>query len=537
LGEKWFVDSASNSYFILPDGNLYRWDNSNLAACTLVASLAPSYATDPTTLFEAQAGGGPASVSVTGTTLVVMPDAGFVGVFYITVLVDAGSGGTTTGQFEVTVGSSSSPPLVTSSLVSTVQHGSLIFNSDGSFIYTPAAGFYGVDSFAYQASDGSKTSGIAAAALDVTDVHAPVAVDGTYTVPHDTTLVVSSVPAGVLGNDTDADGDSLTASLVTGPSEGTLTLNADGTFDYVPDAGFYGQDFFTYQASDGARSSNVATVFINITPTGSSVPLTPDALFTDDFSASTLDPAWQPTGGTWSIDAGILSQTSTDAGGSYKLLNIMTFPADLELTAKVRVDSWSGTDAAWAGVGLDCDPTTRAGYNLVLQGNNTVAFLDDNTGTWGNSYAFSWSVGTWYDFALEVVGSTLYGSIWADGTAQPATWMFQQTGWTDATGGAPALDGGTGGNATASFQDVAVTYAPDAPDDYAAPPVIDSPATASEDDVTGNSTELRVGAEVPGDNDHLEPTPGRHDQWVRPDRPVRPQRRAAVSIRWIPLLR
>ena len=190
---------------------------------------------------------------------------------------------------------------------------------------------------------------------------------------------------------------------------------------------------------------------------------------------------------------------STTGGGTYKLLlNDMAFPADLELTAKVRVDSWSGTVAAWAGVALDCNPTTGAGYNLVFHGNNTVAFLDDNTGTWGNSYSFSWSVGAWYDFALEVVGSTLYGSVWADGTARPATWMFQQTGWTDATGGAPALDGGTGGNATASFRDVAVTYAPDAPADYAATPVITSPASASEDDVTGDSTELSVGAEVPG---------------------------------------
>ena len=140
---------------------------------------------------------------------------------------------------------------VTVSLVSGVRDGALSLNSDGSFTYTPAAGFYGTDSFAYQLSDGLRTSGITSVTLNVIDTSAPVAVNDVYTVPHDTTLAVSSGSAGVLGNDTDADGDSLTASLVTSTADGSLTLNPDGTFTYVPDAGYYGQDSFTYQASDG----------------------------------------------------------------------------------------------------------------------------------------------------------------------------------------------------------------------------------------------------------------------------------------------
>ena len=307
-----------------------------------------------------------------------------------------------------------------------------------------------------------------------------------------------STAAGVLGNDSDADGDILTAILVSGTSDGTLALNPNGTFTYTPNAGYYGQDSFTYEDSDGARLSNIATATISVTPTGSSVPLTPTSLYTADFSSGTLDSSWQATGGTWSINADVLSQTMTTGSGSYKQLNIMTFPANVEITAKVEINSWSGTSAAWAGVGLDNDPNTGAGYNLVFHGNNTVAFLDDTTGTWGNSYTFSWSTGTWYNFAMEVVGTTLYGSVWAAGTAQPSAWMFQQTGWTDATGGSPALDGGTGGNATASFQDVAISNAPDDPADFDPTPVIDSPASASDEEVTGDTTELSVGVEVPG---------------------------------------
>ena len=73
---------------------------------------------------------------------------------------------------------------------------------------------------------------------------------------------------GVLNNDTDADadGDLLTAMLVSGTSKGTLTLNADGSFAYTPNANFNGYDSFTYVANDGLEDSNTATVTITINP-------------------------------------------------------------------------------------------------------------------------------------------------------------------------------------------------------------------------------------------------------------------------------
>ena len=59
----------------------------------------------------------------------------------------------------------------------------------------------------------------------------------------------------MLGNDSDVDGDALTAVLVSGPANGTLTLNADGSFTYTPDANFNGTDSFTYKANDGTADS------------------------------------------------------------------------------------------------------------------------------------------------------------------------------------------------------------------------------------------------------------------------------------------
>jgi hypothetical protein len=90
----------------------------------------------------------------------------------------------------------------------------------------------------------------------------PVAQNDAYTTNEDTPLTV--VAPGVLGNDTDPEGRSLTAELVKGPSHGTLTLNADGSFTYTPTTYFVGTDSFTYAAYDGIATSNTATATITV---------------------------------------------------------------------------------------------------------------------------------------------------------------------------------------------------------------------------------------------------------------------------------
>lgn len=93
---------------------------------------------------------------------------------------------------------------------------------------------------------------------------APVAVDDFYSVGEDTTLNAPS--PGILGNDTDGQNDALTAILVSGPANGTLTLNSNGSFSYSPTANFNGSDSFTYKSNDGSLDSNVATVSIIVSP-------------------------------------------------------------------------------------------------------------------------------------------------------------------------------------------------------------------------------------------------------------------------------
>jgi CSLREA domain-containing protein len=92
----------------------------------------------------------------------------------------------------------------------------------------------------------------------------PEAVDDAYEVDEDTTLEAAA--PGVLGNDFDADGNAITAILVDGPAHGALTLNADGSFTYLPAPGYDGPDSFTYKANDGIEDGNTATVTITVKP-------------------------------------------------------------------------------------------------------------------------------------------------------------------------------------------------------------------------------------------------------------------------------
>jgi hypothetical protein len=104
-----------------------------------------------------------------------------------------------------------------------------------------------------------------AGALTITAAPAnqpPVAVDDAGSTPFNAVL---NVPApGVLANDSDPEGQPLTAQLVSSVSHGALTLSASGAVLYVPVAGFSGPDTFTYRAFDGTNQSNVATVTITV---------------------------------------------------------------------------------------------------------------------------------------------------------------------------------------------------------------------------------------------------------------------------------
>jgi hypothetical protein len=76
------------------------------------------------------------------------------------------------------------------------------------------------------------------------------------------TLTISA--PGVLLNDNDPNGDSISAVLDSGPGSGSLDFDLDGSFGYEPEKGYAGAVTFTYHATDGLLDSNTATVTITV---------------------------------------------------------------------------------------------------------------------------------------------------------------------------------------------------------------------------------------------------------------------------------
>ena len=200
-------------------------------------------------------------------------------------------------------------------------HGSVTLNADGSFHYTPTALFFGTDTFTYQANDGTGLSNIATVTITVSVVNiAPVAVNDSYSTNQDTQLTVTAAN-GVLKNDTDANGDTLTAVLNANVSHGTLALSADGSLIYMPNAGYTGSDTFTYHASDGTATSNVATVTITVNAVNHAPVAVNDAFTVNqDTSANSLNVLANDT----DVDAGdtktITATGATNHGGTVSIV-------------------------------------------------------------------------------------------------------------------------------------------------------------------------------------------------------------------------
>lgn len=260
--------------------------------------------------------------------------------------------------------------------------------------------YNGPDSLVVVSTDAQNDVDSDTVSISITPVNdAPVAVnDGTDsaafgTVPEDGSL---SSGAGVLNNDTDVDvGDSLTAELVTNVLHGSLVLNANGSFNYIPTANYNGPDSFTYRAKDSAGIySNVATVFLNVTAVNDApilvIPI-PDTTF------APANPFVVTAASTFSFPAGSFIDPDGD---------VITYSATLMNGS--ALPSW-----------LTFNPTTRTFIGTPTH---------DEIGTWNikviatdPSLAFAFDT-----FDLNVVDTTAptIGEVKAAGTAWTSDFKF-----------------------------------------------------------------------------------------------------------------
>ncbi len=229
---------------------------------------------------------------------------------------------------------------LTFATTSPASHGTVVDNGGGNYTYTPNLNYNGSDSFTYMVDDGQGGTASATVTITVDGANdAPAAVADAYSTNEDTVLTVNA--AGVLANDTDADGNALTAVLNTTTTNGVLALASNGSFVYTPNANFNGTDSFTYHANDGQADSSTVTVTITVSPvndapvaqnlsltTPENTPITSGVVATDvDGNALTFATTSNTTNGTLTFSQSTGAFTYTP-GVSFTGLDSFTFKAN-----------------------------------------------------------------------------------------------------------------------------------------------------------------------------------------------------------------
>jgi len=153
--------------------------------------------------------------------------------------------------------------------------------------------------------------------VDVADMEnqAPDAQSEAYSTDEDTTLNVAA--PGVLDNDSDPEGDPITAVLDSAPANaGSFTLNADGSFDYTPQADFNGSDSFTYFANDGQVNSAAATVTITVNAINDAPDAVDDDATTNEDQAIDIDVLANDSDVDGNLDPGSVTVTAAPSNGT-----------------------------------------------------------------------------------------------------------------------------------------------------------------------------------------------------------------------------
>jgi VCBS repeat-containing protein len=292
---------------------------------------------------------------------------------------------------------------LTAVLVTGPANGTLTLNSNGALSYTPNANFNGSDSFTYKANDGTADSNTVTVSITVNAVNdAPVAAGDNYSVNEDAILTVAA--SGVLTNDSDVDGNPLTAVLVTGPANGTLTLDADGSFSYTPNASFNGSDSFTYKANDGTADSNTVTVSITVNPVNDIPVLTVSgsqtvaegSLLTFTISATDID------GDSLSFSASGLPAGASFNAATRTLAWTPTFTDAGNYTVSFAVsDGDGGTDAKSVSIAVNNSnrtPTAAAGPDQSVEGviavGGSVTLAGSGSDPDGDPLTYAWREGS-----------------------------------------------------------------------------------------------------------------------------------------------
>ncbi len=293
------------------------------------------------TLISAMPKNGSVTIGEDGT-VIYTPNPGFTGTDTFDYMIGDGHGGTDTATVTIRVDNESptavadhaeirpgqavtipilandsdpeNDPLTVTNITKPA-HGTITKNDNGQITYTPNSGFVGTDSFVYTICDDKRACDTATVSITVKNLPPQAEDDTVMTLPD----VPVSIP--VLANDSDPDGDPLIVTSVgtnITPTQGTVSIAADGQVIYSPNPGAFGTDIFDYMISDGFGGTATATVTVVIPNKGPvalpdtamiapGTPATIDVLQNDSGSEGnplTITAVTKPANGTAVIDNG-----------------------------------------------------------------------------------------------------------------------------------------------------------------------------------------------------------------------------------------
>jgi hypothetical protein len=254
---------------------------------------------------------------------------------------------------------------------------------------------------------------------------APVAVNDAYSTPTGAALSVSAAN-GVLKNDSDANGDTLTASVVTLPTHGTLSLSSTGSFTYTPTAGYTGSDSFTYKAKDAALFSNVATATITVSAVVNTPPTVATAakatpspvtakttllsvLGADNAGEANLVYTWAATGPAAVSFSANGSNAAKNTTATFSKAGNYSFTVTIKDAAGLTVTSSANVTVSQTVTTVAVSPATAS-----VAAGQTQSFAASANDQFGNSMAptFTWTVsggGSISSAGLFTAGATAGG--------------------------------------------------------------------------------------------------------------------------------
>ncbi|MFC1727572.1 tandem-95 repeat protein [Patescibacteria group bacterium] len=243
---------------------------------------------------------------------------------------------------------------LTYSIVSNPANGSLGTVTGNQVTYTPNSDYNGTDSFTFKANDGTSDSNVSTVDITVGSVNdAPVANDDSFSTAEETSHLID-----LTASDIDLPAQTLTYSVNTGVSHGTLSALSGNQVTYTPDENYVGSDSFTFKVNDGVIDSNTAIVAITVTPVNDAPVANPDTESVDEDTVLTLA-KWDLVGNDEDVDGDTLTLTdvSNPVNGSVLIDGDVVFtptanyngPASFDYT----VSDGALTDTATVSITVD----------------------------------------------------------------------------------------------------------------------------------------------------------------------------------------